>query len=576
MPKPTPEHIWLGTAAGPQAALPAPEDSAEFARLWHAFMASRLALGLVLVVLQGALYATGTGYNFDLVTVSAAYFAITIVTRLVAKPRPMGGAFNRRWVGQVGVDVLAILVLQHLQGSSINYTPLFALPILLASVLGTLRLALGTAAGVTVLLLSGTLWGYLGNQIDATAYYVQAALSGVGYFAIALLASQLSTRLASEGQRAHMSQLAARIQQQVNELVIESLPDGVLIVDEQGIVRGANPSARQLLGVSSEQTDLHFNLKDDAAWLPLLNITRMSIGTGRAQEADVTMRQANQGDRRMRARTRLAAPQGMGAASLCVVFLQDQRELEARMRTEKLASMGRMSTAVAHEIRNPLAAIAQANALLEEDLTDPHHQRLTQMVGHNAKRLEKIVDDILDVARIDPADTALTLQTLRLPAQVEQICNDWALQNNCTERLHCMPWPYQVLLRFDVDHLQRVLVNLLDNAARYASALPEAIQVAYSTPIPGESHVMLSVWSDGAPMEQSVERHLFEPFFSSESRSSGLGLYICRELCDRHGASIAYQRSARLTRGLLVDGNEFVLTLQLATPNPIAPGTASA
>ena len=142
--------------------------------------------------------------------------------------------------------------------------------VLLASVLGTLRLALGTAAGVTVLLLSGTLWGYLGNQIDATAYYVQAALSGVGYFAIALLASQLSTRLASEGQRAHMSQLAARIQQQVNELVIESLPDGVLIVDEQGIVRGANPSARQLLGVSSEQTDLHFNLKDDAAWLPLL------------------------------------------------------------------------------------------------------------------------------------------------------------------------------------------------------------------------------------------------------------------------------------------------------------------
>ncbi|OYT93425.1 MAG: PAS domain-containing sensor histidine kinase [Burkholderiales bacterium PBB3] len=573
MPKPTAEHIWLGTAAGPPTALSAPEDSAEFDRLWHAFMASRLALGLVLVVLQGALYATGTGYNFDLVTVSAAYFAITIVTRLVIKPRPMGGSFNRRWVGLVGIDVLAILVLQHLQGSSINYTPLFALPILLASVLGTLRLALGTAAGVTVLLLSGTLWGYLGNQIDAMAYYVQAALTGVGYFAIALLASQLSTRLASEGQRAHLSQLAARIQQQVNELVIESLPDGVLIVDDQGIVRGANPSARQLLGVSAEPTNHLFNLKDDAAWLPLLNITRMSIGTGRAQEADVTMRQANQGDRRMRARTRLAAPQGMGAASLCVLFLQDQRELEARMRTEKLASMGRMSTAVAHEIRNPLAAIAQANALLEEDLTDPHHQRLTRMVGHNAKRLEKIVDDILDVARIGPADTALTLQTVRLPANVEQICNDWGLQNTCMARLHCVPWAYQAVVRFDLDHLQRVLVNLLDNAARYASTQPEAIQVACGMPTPGGGTLMLSVWSDGAPMEQSVERHLFEPFFSSESRSSGLGLYICRELCDRHGASITYQRSARLTRDTVLDGNEFLLTLQLA---PVADGSPSA
>lgn len=574
MPKPTPEHIWLG-AAGQPGPLTAPEDSAEFARLWHAFMASRLALGLVLVVLQGALYATGTGYNFDLVTVSAAYFAITIVTRLVIKPKPMGGSFNRHWVGLVGVDVLAILVLQHLQGSNINYTPLFALPILLASVLGTLRLALGTAAGVTMLLLSGTLWGFLGNQIDATAYYVQAALSGVGYFAIALLASQLSTRLASEGQRAHISQLAARIQQQVNELVIESLPDGVLIVDEQGTVRGANPSARQLLGVLTEQPDNFFNLKDDAAWLPLLNITRMSIGTGRPQEADVTMRQANQGDRRVRARTRLAAPQGMGAASLCVLFLQDQRELEARMRTEKLASMGRMSTAVAHEIRNPLAAIAQANALLEEDLTDPHHQRLTRMVGHNAKRLEKIVDDILDVARIGPADTALALQTVRLPAHVAQICNDWALQNNCTNRLLCCPWAHQALVRFDFDHLQRVLVNLLDNAARYATALPAAIQVCLDGFLPGSGSLILRVWSDGAPMEQSVERHLFEPFFSSESRSSGLGLYICRELCDRHGASITYQRSARLTRGLQVDGNEFVLTLHLAPTLPVPPGFSS-
>lgn len=571
MPKPTAEHIWLGTA-GPEAALSVPEDLAEFARLWHAFMASRLALGLVLVVLQGALYATGTGYNFDLVTVSAAYFAVTVVTRLVIKPRPMGGTFNRRWVSLVGVDVLAILVLQHLQGNNINYTPLFALPILLASVLGTLRLALGTAAGVTVLLLSGTLWGYLGNQIDATAYYVQAALSGVGYFAIALLASQLSTRLASEGQRAHLSQLAARIQQQVNELVIESLPDGVLIVDDQGVVRGANPSARQLLGVSAERTDHLFNLKDDAAWLPLLNITRMSIGTGRAQEADVTMRHANQGDRRVRARTRLAAPQGLGAASLCVLFLQDQRELEARMRTEKLASMGRMSTAVAHEIRNPLAAIAQANALLEEDLTDPNHQRLTRMVGHNAKRLEKIVDDILDVARVGPVDTALSRRTVRLPASVEQVCTDWALQNNCAERLQCVPWAYQALVRFDLDHLQRVLVNLLDNAARYASVLPEAIQVTSSIPTPDAGTMMLSVWSDGAPMEPSVERHLFEPFFSSESRSSGLGLYICRELCDRHGAAITYQRSARLTRGALVDGNDFLLTLQLAPVTPSSPG----
>ena len=562
------DHTWFGNPAA-NAVPPKPEDSPEFVRLWHAFMASRLALGLTLVVLQGALYATGTGYNFELVVVSAGYFAIAIVTRLIAKPRPLGDSFNRRWVGLVGVDVLAILVLQHLQGSSINYTPLFALPILLASVLGNLRLALGTAAGVTVLLLSGTLWGYLGHQIDSTAYYVQAALSGVGYFAIALLASQLSARLASEGQRAHMSQVAARIQQQVNELVIESLPDGVLIVDDKGGVRGANPAARQLLGLPSAQTERLFHLKDDPAWQPLLNITRISIGTGRPQEADVTIRNASQGERRMRARTRLAAPQDMGADSLCVLFLQDLRELEARMRTEKLASMGRMSTAVAHEIRNPLAAIAQANALLEEDLTDPHYQRLTQMVSQNAKRLEKIVDDILNVARISPLSTSPMAPTVRLAANVEQVCQDWAAQNACGTRLHWTPWPHHQSVHFDAEHLRRVLVNLLDNASRYATQRPEAIQVCCAAA--DEQQVSVSVWSDGAPMEQTVERHLFEPFFSSESRSSGLGLYICRELCDRHGASITYQRSVRALGGTLIEGNEFVVTLQLSDAQILLP-----
>ena len=564
------DNTWFGNTVT-SAAPPRPEDSPEFVRLWHAFMASRLALGLTLVVLQGALYATGTGYNFELVVVSAAYFAITIVTRLIAKPRPLDGSFNRRWAGLVGADVLAILVLQHLQGSSINYTPLFALPILLASVLGSLRLALGTAAGVTVLLLSGTLWGYLGNQVDATPYYVQAALSGVGYFAIALLASQLSTRLASEGRRAHMNQVAARIQQQVNKLVIESLPDGVMIVDDKGGVRGANPAARELLGLSGAQTERLFHLTDDPAWQPLLNITRISIGTGRPQEGDVTIRLTHRGERRMRARTLLAAPQDMGAETLCVLFLQDQRELEARMRTEKLASMGRMSTAVAHEIRNPLAAIAQANALLGEDLTDPNHQRLTQMVGQNAKRLEKIVEDILNVARISPLSISPMPPTVRLAANVEQVCQDWAAQNACSTRLRWTPWAQRATVQFDPEHLRRVLVNLLDNAGRYATQRAGAIQVNCATV--NDQQVSVSVWSDGAPMEQTVEQHLFEPFFSSESRSSGLGLYICRELCDRHGASIAYQRSVRTLDGAFFEGNEFMVTLQLSDaqiPLPLA------
>ncbi len=559
----TPAQSWFGPTLLDQAGYQI-DDPQEFGRLWQGFMTARLTLGMVLMVLQGALYATGNSRSQTLVFISAAYFASTLISRLLTKPRPLGGSFDSAWGMLVGLDLLVFAILQLVQdNNNINYTPLFALPILLASVLGSLRLALGTAAGVTMLLLGGTLATYLHNTTDATPHFVQAALGGVGYFAIALLANQLSTRLVSEGQRARVSQLAATVQRQVNELVIESLPDGVLIVDDRGCVRAANPAALKLLGSRRAQRPLVFDLRDEAGWLPLLNLTRLSFGTGHLQEEDVTIRLEGRGPRRVRARTRLATPQGTDGESLCVLFLQDQRELEARMRTEKLASMGRMSTAVAHEIRNPLAAIAQANALLEEDLEDPRLKQLTSMVSQNTKRLEKIVDDILDVSRVTPHDRALAAPELALNESVHQVCLDWAGQSACQRRLGThLPHP-NLGVRFDTDHLRRVLINLLDNARRYASDAPEAIQVRSA--IQDSQHATVSVWSDGAPMDQSVERHLFEPFFSSESRSSGLGLFICRELCEGHGASILYQRNVRSDHGQTREGNEFVITFLRTT-----------
>jgi two-component system sensor histidine kinase PilS (NtrC family) len=262
------------------------------------------------------------------------------------------------------------------------------------------------------------------------------------------------------------------------------------------------------------------------------------------------------------ARTRLAAPQGTTGESLCVLFLQDQRELEARMRTEKLAGMGRLSTAVAHEIRNPLSAITQANALLDEDVSDPKLKRLTAMVSQNAKRLEKIVNDILNVSRVHPYDPSHLIPALPLDQTLHRICRDWASQSEAQRRLTVHASDSAIHVRFDIEHLRRVLVNLLDNARRHTQERPDAIQVIAN--VIDVQHATVSIWSDGPPMDQSVERHLFEPFFSSDSRSSGLGLFICRELCERHDASLIYQRNVRIARGQPAEGNEFVVTLRRA------------
>jgi len=567
------QHSWFGPTKV-AVAVESPEESAEFVRQWKGFMTARVTLGIVMVALQNALFFSSFSHSRLLVAVSIAYCAATIASKVLDKPHLLGTSFNWSWLTLVGVDVAAFSALQIIQGNNINYTPLFALPILFSAVLGPLRLAMGTAAGVTVVLLGSTLWTALASGVDATASYVQSALSGLGYFVIALLANQLSSRLASAGQRARINQTAANIQRHVNELVIESLPDGVLIIDGTSRVLAANPAARQLLGDGQPVAEALFELKSRPGWAPLWHLARICIGTGESAEEDVSLRNGANSVQRARVRTRLAAPQGVGAESLCVLFLQDLRALEARLRTDKLASMGRMSTAVAHEIRNPLAAISQANALLEEDLSDPKQQRLTAMIGQNARRLGKIVDDILQAAHVPGSGDAQMGHAVALNENTHRICHEWAQQNGDAYRVLTLLSGPALWVQFEHEHLRRVLVNLLDNARRYARTQPDAIQVK-TRPLAGQ-RVELTVWSDGSPMEQSVERHLFEPFFSSESRSSGLGLYICRELCERHGATMTYQRSTRMARGLAAEGNEFVMTLLLAQPAGVADTLSSA
>ena len=399
----------------------------EFERLWRGFMTARVTLGLVLVLLQGSLWALGQSTNTGLIYVCGGYFAATLAVRLFAQPRRLGRTPDPQWMFTIGVDVVVFTLLQFLQGSNINYAPLLAFPVLLASVLGTLWLAVGTAASVSLLLLGYSAW--LSNQggVDSAAHFAQSALTGAGCFVLALLANQLSTRLVLEEQRAKRSQLAMRLQQQVNALVIETLTDGILVVDDQGIVRAANPAARHMLGTNQSRRDALFGLSAESAWSALAELAHLSFSRTEKRHTDVVVHHPGQGLRRLRVRTRQTGAQGAerpGDESLCVMFLQDQREMEARMRTEKLASMGRMSAAVAHEIRNPLAAIVQANALLEEDMDDPKQRQLTQMVAQNAQRLGRIVDDVLDISRVQAQNNAVSAQSLLLCGSVERIWQD--------------------------------------------------------------------------------------------------------------------------------------------------------
>jgi two-component system sensor histidine kinase PilS (NtrC family) len=537
-----------------------------FYRLWRGFMTARVLIALLLLLFQVLQRVLAINQQLLPLLVCAAYFCATVAVRILAKPTPKGAAFDRQWMLSIGIDTVIFGWLQWIQQQPINYAPLLALPVLLASVMGSITLALATAAAVTLYLL-GMAWQHaVLSGVDSAAGYMQAGLTGAGYFALAMLANQLSQRLLREQEITRQSQTAARQQSQVNELVIETLVDGVMVVDTHGTVQSLNPSGRLLIEPEKGRTSyfLPFALRAEPGWKPLLDLALRTFDAQMPHLSDLVIQHPQEAARRVRVKTQLTRSDESEAGRLCVLFLQDLPEIEARMRQEKILAMGRMSAAVAHEIRNPLAAISQANALLAEDLEKASDIRLSQMIAQNSNRLARIVDDILNLVRVS-GDRAVESLTLPLDEIVQRITEDWCQQNAAFGKVHLALSAPALLVPFDPEHLRRILVNLLDNAHRYSSTDPAAIVVC--TQDKSNAGPQLTIWSDGSALEPTVQKHLFEPFFSSESRSSGLGLYICRELCEQHGAVLGYARKFAPTGRMdAAQGNSFFVTFRSDSP----------
>lgn len=540
---------------------------ASFERLWRVFMSARMLLALAIFGLHLSAYWMAQGLSLWTTGFSLAYLLLTVLQRFGLQPRGPGQSFGAQWLVIIGLDLLYVSMLQsQLLGDAqqlggLSYIPLLALPVLMAAILGTRPMAMGTAALAALLLLGVAALNLREAAPGSAAELAQSGLLGAGLLALAWLTNFLAVRLEREQQRAQRSQAQAQLQSLVSELVIDSMSDGVLVVDADAAVHSANPAARSLLGSDQEVIPEMFRLTDHAAWIQLLHVARLSFRDGPIDVTDILLHHEDRHAGKLRVRTERTPPMGPDDPGLCVMFLQDVRDMEERVRIEKLAAMGRMSAAVAHEFRNPLAAITQANALLQEEAGDAMHQRLTDMIGQNAKRLLHIVDDVMDVTQVQ-AQADAALEAVSLDEQVAQYCDEWAAQNRVGPRLRQELLADGVYVRVAHEHLRRLLVNLLDNAIRYASPEDGAIRV--ETRAIRHGPVVLSVWSDGEPIDAAVRPHLFEPFFSSESRSSGLGLFICQELCGRHGATIGYEPREREHGGRRVTGNEFFIEFRRA------------
>ncbi len=476
-------------------------------------------------------YATSIAY--------VVFAALMIVPIDIRWPR-----FNLLLSIQVSADIVFIVLLMYASGGIQSGLGLILLgPLVATGMVSRGRLAMFHAAMASIALLLEQTYQVLvlaGNPKD----YLQASLTSMGFFAIAGLAFVLTKRLAVTEKLAQKQSIDLANLAQVNQLVIQDMQDGVLVVDEQGRVRQHNGEAEKLLGKpSASWSGLILN-----DYFPALSECLQRWHADPCNDRFELTVPAN--GMRIQARfTAIGGDEALGA----VIFLEDLSLMQERAQQLKLAALGRLTANIAHEIRNPLSAINHATELLQEEPgKDAIQARLLQIIHDNTHRLDRMVQDVLQLNRRDRAMP----EVLDLDATLHQFVDFFCQTEKIPAGTVVLEVKEELTVRFDRQHLDQVLWNLCRNAWRYCRQQDGSIRLSAALSRSGNI-VQLDVSDDGPGVAEALRAQLFEPFSTTDSTGTGLGLYIARELCDANGALLGYVETgqgARFRIGLPASG----------------------
>jgi two-component system sensor histidine kinase PilS (NtrC family) len=425
---------------------------------------------------------------------------------------------------QVSADILFIVVLMFASGGISSGLGLLLLSGLAAAGLisrGRLTLFYAALASIAVLLehTVQVLYFY-GN----TTEYVQAGLLSIGYFTTAWVAHTLARYLVATEQLVAQREIDLANMAEVSQLVIQDMQDGVLVVDEHGVIRQHNARAEDMLGPLRREP----NLKDYSPVLARrLEEWRRNPVAGFDPMRTVVL------NNKVSARF---VPVGRNRDVGAVIFLEDLTRVEAQARQMKLAALGRLTANIAHEIRNPLSAVSHATELLQEEpaLNDTVARLLT-IIRDNTMRLDRMVIDVLKLNRGDRAHRETFKVGEFLQTFAEQFCEIEKVPL-ATFRLEFNAEPK---VSFDHSHLNQVMWNLCRNALRHCRRQDASIRIVVGTVSHGNI-VELDVVDDGPGVPPVLRSQLFEPFFTGATSGTGLGLYIAREVCEANDATLDY------------------------------------
>ncbi|HTT10157.1 MAG TPA: HAMP domain-containing sensor histidine kinase [Burkholderiaceae bacterium] len=498
-------------------------------------------LVLVIAAFGPPLGEAGAAGAPRLLAVGLAYFVFAASLAILALF--VRSNFALQLGAQLAIDLIMISILLALGGGVRGGIMIFyLLPLASAALLlPTIAAFFVCSLAVLVLLIDSLLRGLQPGVQESVVF--QAGLYGAALFAITGLLGLLSARLSVQERLATRRGRDLENQLEINRLVIAQIDQGVLVVDGETRVRANNRAARLLLSLHPEAQFTGRRLDGYPHMQPLAQaFTEWLVDEnprGNWFDAVLTVAEDGAGGAapaaEVRLRARFARPTS-DANDEFVIFLEDVRAIEQRAQQLKLASMGRLTASIAHEIRNPLAAISHAGQLLAEEADAQLQRRLVAIVRENTLRLNRLVEDVLRVARREPP--------LGDEIALGRFVGDWLQE---FERDRGLPAGRvrvearsDLVVKFEPSHLRQILFNLIDNALRYATSSPGAVEVVSEVAADDGGRPQLWVFDDGPGVAAETRAALFEPFYTTHARGTGLGLYIAREFALANGCDLAF------------------------------------
>lgn len=418
----------------------------------------------------------------------------------------------------IDISALSLLLLAS-SGVSSGMGGLLVAAIAASNILLTGRagIFLAAYASISILLIEIYL-GFYFTESDKN--FFQAGILGALYFSTALFVQHISKRAKQSEAIAQQQALDLVDLEELNHLIIQRLRMGIIVVNKNLRIRTMNEMARNFIGGHTD-TLPDILQQQLARWRATPNerpaIFRLSDNLPELQPNFTSLTFISD--------------------EHVIIFLEDASKLAQQAQQLKLAALGHLTASIAHEIRNPLGAISHAAQLLDEsDHLDKADRHLLGMIKKHATRMNGIIENILQLTRQSTPHP----DTFDLKSWITQFIQEHYSHYDDTVIKIDIELP-ELFIRIDKSQLGQILTNLCDNGLRYSKQHTNHATLLLRAGILKENELpYLDVIDDGIGIPEQIQPHLFEPFYTTESSGTGLGLYICKGLCELNQTSLDY------------------------------------